>query len=60
VITLNEDNQLKKKEVNKHSKFDKNFDIQHQLEHCEYVMIHAEVVKSHEKWFYGNQIGNFK
>ena len=27
--------------VNKHPKFDENFDIQHQLEHFEYVMIHA-------------------
>ena len=35
VITLNEDDQLKKTEVNKHPKFDKN------LEHFEYVMINA-------------------
>ena len=41
VITLNEDDQLKKKELNKHLKFDENFDIQHQLEHFEYVMIHT-------------------
>ena len=30
------------KKVNKHPKFDKNFDIQHQLEHFENVMIHAQ------------------
>ena len=30
-----------KKEVNKHPKFDENYDIQQQLEHFEYVMIHA-------------------
>ena len=41
MITLNEDDQLKKR-VNKHPKFDENFDIQHQLEHFEYVMIHAQ------------------
>ena len=34
-----------KKEVNKHPKFDENFDIQHQLEHFEYVMIHALIIK---------------
>ena len=27
--------------INKHSKFDYNFDIQRQLEHFEYEMIHA-------------------
>ena len=37
------DNQLKYKEVNKHPKFIENFNIQHQLEHFEYVMIHALV-----------------
>ena len=42
MITLNEDDQLKKEEVNKHPKFDKFFDIQHQLEHFDYVMIHAQ------------------
>ena len=41
MITLNEDDQLKKK-VNKHSKFDESFDIQQQLEHFESVMIHAK------------------
>ena len=41
VITLNEDDQLKKREVINHPKLDENFDIQHQLEHFEYVMIHA-------------------
>ena len=40
MITLNEDDKLKKK-MNKHPQFDENFDIQHQLEHFEYVMIHA-------------------
>ena len=40
VITLNEDDKLKKK-MNKHPQFDESFDIQHQLEHFEYVMIHA-------------------
>ena len=35
-----------KKEVNKHPKFDKYFDIQHQLEHFEYAMIHALVKKT--------------
>ena len=29
------------KKGNKHPKIDENFDIQHQLEHFEYVMIHA-------------------
>ena len=51
VITLNEDDQLKKK-VNKHPKFDKNFDIQHQLEHFKYVMIHALVIKRILKHFH--------
>ena len=29
VITLNEDDQLKKKEVNKNPKFDENFEVRH-------------------------------
>ena len=34
---------LKKQQVNKHPKFDNNFDNQHQLEHFKYEMIHAYI-----------------
>ena len=42
MITLNEDDQLKIK-VNKHPKFDKNFDIQRLLKHFEYEMNRTQV-----------------
>ena len=37
--------QAEQQNVNKHPKFDNNFDIRRQLEHFEYEMIHAYITK---------------
>ena len=43
LLNLGEHSELggSEKKVNKRSNFDETFDIQHQLEHFEYVMIHT-------------------